>query len=1381
MTRPSAPSPTAADSAGEGFDRAPLQPFDANAFPLDPGVRLLEASAGTGKTFALAHLVLRLVSEPRPEGFLRLNQLLVVTFTKAAAAELRDRIGRRLQAGLRCLEPGGPEPPDQALAGWLQALPAESESRDRLRGQLLLALEELDSADITTIHGFCSRTLQRQALEAGQAPDLKQEMEAGTLRQEVSHDYWQAQVLALPATLLAGLQKRGLQVDRLAEVLQRLDSDPALTPDPLPAGLRSDRPLLEQLDALWLEPWSRFVALWKERGDALEQSLREQARRWRQEYGARSTTPYAAAPRTDRAASVRAWLDDQPPQGSHLAVLEQDKLLAGYFHPGAFCKVARAIEQPDHGDPSLPDPELMAAVAAVVDGPAERLLLHFCHWAQPELARRREQRGTVGFSQLLEALDPGEEYGGALAGGEAAGVRPQAAALLAAVGQRYAVALIDEFQDTDPIQWRILERSFIDRRHLLVMVGDPKQAIYRFRGGELATYRIARSASDAIVGLGVNHRSSPELLDQLNRLMAPGLVRSRLPVPAVSSPGPELSPSRQPRLRLPAGDSPLQLLWFGADRQAGDPLPSLTAVEAELPEALAAWVQGLLARGFELDHQDGARPLGPEDLCLLVGRHQQAEALRQALERRGLATRLVSSGDVMASEGATVLQRLLDALADPGDGNRLRLLAASPLLAWSAERLAATSPRGWSTLAARLRELADQLSRLGLLGVINQLLQRDGLARLTLRGRVLADLQQAATLVQERIHAEALGLRAAADWLRRRRLDPDLDPPDSHQPNSDAVDAAISVVTVHRSKGLEYPVVIAPYLWQAPSQRSRGLGTRWSPPGSRSPRLDLHLSAHWGSGWAAAMQDLEAQEQERERLAYVAVTRAQVLLVLCYAQVAGHDANPLLPWLMGTDPRFGPAGVLPRDGQGQQAEGTAAWRERLDQQARSRGLALTVLPLAAAPADPSLRGRSRSAAPEADAAALACAPVPTWPLDTSWGRSSYSGWTHRQGPTPAPATLEEGRDRDAQALEIDWTELDSAGADVTGPASTGDVQAAFGSTGPVPTLLDATGSDATGLESIGSEAAGADQDRPGSSRAGEERVASAWRQRLFEDGPLVDFPRGAAAGDCLHRILERIDFQQAGDHPETQAIVSRELVRAGVDPSQAEPVGLALDRLRLTVFGGVLGGFRLAHLSRRDRLNELRFDLPLAASSGQLVRARDLAAVFRRHPGGAFADAYAASLAALPVASRGFLTGSIDLVFAAQDHQGQRRWWVVDWKSNWIGERDGQGRPVACAPRHYHPQALRQAMAEHHYPLQAHLYLVALHRYLSWRLSGYDPERDLGGYGYVFLRGVPGAGDGVGSGPPPPAIEAGTPGLVLERPPLERILALDALLREGAR
>ena len=113
---------------------------------------------------------------------------------------------------------------------------------------------------------------------------------------------------------------------------------------------------------------------------------------------------------------------------------------------------------------------------------------------------------------------------------------------------------------------------------------------------------------------------------------------------------------------------------------------------------------------------------------------------------------------------------------------------------------------------------------------------------------------------------------------------------------------------------------------------------------------------------------------------------------------------------------------------------------------------------------------------------------------------------------------------------------------------------------------------------------------------------------------------------------------------------------------------------------------------------------------------------------------------------------------------------MADWKSNWLGQRDRLGQVSRCGPNDYSEAAMETLMASSHYPLQAHLYLVALHRYLLWRLPDYDPREHLGGYAYVFLRGVPG---------PTPDPTAPTPGVLVDQPSLERVLALDALLREG--
>ncbi|MEB3173417.1 MAG: UvrD-helicase domain-containing protein, partial [Cyanobacteriota bacterium] len=809
---------------------------------------------------------------------------------------------------------------------------------------------------------------------------------------------------------------------------------------------------------------------------------------------------------------------------------------------------------------------------------------------------------------------------------------------------RYRAALIDEFQDTDPIQWRILRMAFAAEpgRHLLVMVGDPKQAIYRFRGGELATYRQAAAQASACFGLTDNRRASAPLVQGLNALMQPGLVRSKLPVPPVRA------MADKGHLALPPDEPPLQLL----------------ALEPEqLEQQVAAFCQGLLERQLSLL---------PGDLCLLVSRHDQAEALRVALERRQLPSRLVSRGDVFESVGAAALQRLIDALFSPGDPARLRLLAASPLLGWSAEAIATADTAAWDQLAAQLDRLAVQLPHQGLTAVLGQMLGSSGLAGLSLRGRALADLQQAAELVQEQMHRQGMGLAATADWLRRLRLQEERDPPEAHLCRSDAAESAIAVVTVHRSKGLEYPVVICPYLWQGVKEPSRGgaqrLGRRWLPPDQDAPQLDLHLNPDWGVGRQAAQQHLLAQRQEAERLAYVACTRAQHLLVLGWPGAERCESgSPLAPWLL--------AGEQLRD-----------------------------LPLHAI--DPetleTLPPRWSPSAPSADQP-LELGPRPQRPLERRWGRASYSAWAHGQLALP-PQARDEGRDSDA--------------------------------------LLE------PGLEPEATDA-------------------------VRELGPLASVPRGAAFGEALHRMLERLDYPSlaAGARDPASAVVAEELARAGLAADLHDALLAGFCQLVQTPLGGALGRWRLADLSRGSWLNEMNFDLPLAQGPSRLVRSSGLAAVFRAHAGGRFGADYAERLRQLDVASRGFFTGSIDLVFCAQE-----RWWIADWKSNWLGQRDGQGQVIACGPNDYGQEAMAALMASHHYPLQAHLYLVALHRYLRWRLPGYEPERHLGGYAYVFVRGVAGqAALPLLQADP----QAGVPGVFVETPPLPRLLALDALLQEG--
>ncbi len=1204
--------------------------FEPNHYPLDAGVRLLEASAGTGKTFALAHLVLRLVTERK----LNLKELLVVTFTEAAAAELRERIGRRLNDALQALlkhqtnnsdsQTDSP-PTDAVMEEWINLHGQDPNTRRTIASNLLEALEGLERADITTIHGFCRRNLRRQALQNGTAMEVCLENDSQHLCQEVAYDYWEQQVLALPPDHVSGLLDAGLSADQLSHALSRLDCDCAVRIAGTEGSDDLERPLIDCF-AQWLQSsWTVFEAEWNASGRTLETALRDSSTDWRSQ-GQTDTKPYSPKPKKDRANELSSWVSHQnDTQGSRISYgdVRSQNLLGDYFHPGCFSKTARRCSEPN---PNLPQPILQKAIAALWDGPAEKVWRHALTHGLKTLAARRAQQGVISFSGLLDAMDP-----------QAADTEPQH--WLIPIQRRYRVALIDEFQDTDPLQWRLLQACFATPNHLLLMVGDPKQAIYRFRGGDLNTYKQARQRADRIDNLLDNRRTTPSLMEAMNQWMQPGLKRSNLEVPRVTPCATALP------LNLPDGKQPFQLIDVQADESTN--LPTRTALESTIPSLVAC-------QAIHLLNSDPS--LTPTDLCVLVSRHRQAEAVREQLAHRGLPSRLVSPGDVLSTTGAAELQHLLDALTSPADGGRLRRLACSALMQWTSHQLQDADTNGdLDRLAGQLRKLQEELPFLGLLGCLSQLLEGRMLADLSSRGRLLGDIQQCARLVQDAMHRQGLDLGSAADWLRRQRFQP-IDPtPDIRQPHSDLAESAVAVVTVHRSKGLQYPVVICPYLWQAPAD---GKGPLWrNPPNDPEGTWQVALNPHWGDGYKTAARNQDDSAAEAERLAYVALTRAERHLVVFWVAAAGQESNPLANWVKELS--------------------------KLDEPLTSRHL----------PADTTTLTLWRPA-PRLET--LQLSDVPQRTLDRSWGRSSYSAWIsaqngHHKPASADPRNLEEGRDIDAVAdTEASESPADSA----------------------------------------------------------------------EQNGPLAEFPKGPGAGDCLHRILEQVSFQGPADQAANQVVVAEELGRAGIDLEYCDAVITALHTLLTAPLGGPLKDLKLSDLSAGRRLHELSFDLPVA-QQGKPVHSAGLANAFEADCNHRFGQHYAQSLRQLDIRSRGFLTGSIDLVFTDGENPATARWWVVDWKSNWIGERDDSGRGIACGPQHYSQAAMEEQMLSHHYPLQAHLYLLALDRYLRWRLAGYDPERHLGGYAYLFLRGIrPEGGSGV----------------VIEPAPLNRIRRLDQWL-----
>ena len=781
--------------------------------------------------------------------------------------------------------------------------------------------------------------------------------------------------------------------------------------------------------------------------------------------------------------------------------------------------------------------------------------------------------------------------------------------LATAIRARFPAVLVDEFQDTDPVQCEIFTTLFA-RDAQLVLVGDPKQAIYAFRGADLDTYLETAAKADRHFHLDTNWRSSAALIAAINGLFA-GAQRPFLaehiafyPVHAAGQ------AERIPLL----GDSGPPLRWWLIDSTRNK-----EEAYVQVLDRLAAEASRLLAGGLRI----GAVALAPRDLAVLVRTNRQALAVQKALAALGIPAVVGGTGDVLESAEAEELACVLGAIADPGDAARLRGALASRLWGWSAGDLVALNAddQRWQALSERIEQWRSSWQRDGLGALLEHLLDAEGWAARLLAGaageRCLTNLRHLRELLQtaeDEQHLTPTGLLAwFADArghgrLERERVELRLE--------SDA--DAVRILTMHTAKGLEFPVVFCPFLWEAATLH-KDVSSGAEPVATR---LAGERVVAWGDPEALARAEVDALG-ESLRLTYVALTRA---VHRCYVTWADTDRNGLSP-----------LGYLLTQPSGAATGDELAWSAEVREHAQGADRQATLHALIAA--HPTTMAMATIAPPVVIAAA--CAPssgtsrsvVLTAGQLNGWRITSFTGLS-----VGAEATLRDHAD---------------------------------------PPALPAT-SPPSGLHA---------------------------------------FSAGPRAGSCLHHWLERLDWQQ----PVRLAPLEEALARFGLDAlTGAEPLNALLaagEHLRTAIIPGP--EVALAAISADRRQAEWAFHLPLAE-----LRPRDLQRLFASHGSARSRNTYAPQLAQLSGQTlRGFLAGFVDLVF-----EQAGRWWVLDWKSNRLGND-------ASA---YHPDALWQAMVDHHYVLQQQLYLLALHRHLASRVRDYDPHRHLGGAVYVFLRGLDG-------------------------------------------
>lgn len=824
------------------------------------GLNLIEASAGTGKTWTIAalYILLLLEKELRPE------QILVVTYTKAATAELRERIRRRIADTLDLYSSGRAAADDDFERLLMTNRPQNSE---RARQLLTRALYSFDDAAIFTIHGFCQRALQENTFESGSLFGSDMISDQSAIVKQVCDDFWRSRIMSQPDDFIERLVAGNYTPEKLVKPLDGHFQNPDLIIIPQ-VDEEPLAPLIFERDRLY----AQVCSLWNsDRGAIIEQI--EQARLNQQSY---KPSQIVAASN-----SFDIWVS-----GGNAALLNNK--LDFFSMQKITSKMTKASSYtPDHRFFTLC--QQLSEVQNSIEHAFQNKIIACRHdfkkWLERELSQRKKQLNQRAFDDLLLDLHLALEA-------------ESGDALAERVRQRYKAAMIDEFQDTDPLQWNIFKRIGAEQDYPLFLIGDPKQAIYSFRGADVFAYLNAgRNVTlENMHTLGTNFRSDAALVKAVTTLFAASsdpFMNKEIPFHPVGS---GRSGNDQLLFDGVPDEQPLKVWVYPRSDE------TKTEVKPVATRSIVLAVAGEIARLLEpgrvtISISGQTRQLLPGDIAVLVKAHKQADRVQEALLSLDIPSVQLGSATIFETSEALDLLRILRAAAEPHREALVREALLTASIGLSANQVSSYVESSgehpeWESWLVRFRNLHTTAGSGGVIALVSRLLGSCGVRERVLSRidgeRCLTNILHCSELLHQIELEQGKSLAGLITWLERKIGGTSKD--DAALLRLETDENAVMISTIHASKGLQYPVVFVPFSWDAPSGKAdRAL--------FHNDEGDLVLDL---AGEEENLHRAAAERQgEAARLLYVALTRAEFR---CYAVWGGINSavdSPLFHLLHG--------------------------------------------------------------------------------------------------------------------------------------------------------------------------------------------------------------------------------------------------------------------------------------------------------------------------------------------------------------------------------------------------------------------------------------------------------------------------------------------------